>query len=254
MSIHIDPGVPTLPPDLASRLHDQYEQICTSYHAIEDQRAKLLGFLPLASAGGIFFLLADPFTSQDKLAVIKPYLVPIGVLGVLITLGLFLYDLRETQLSGALRKNGKDIEQLLGIQWQGQFSTRPQGKMYVINSGVGVSLIYAAIISGWVFLAFISSPLPNAPLIGGALILVFFFMALFIRLAHHYEWLPSVLRWLAPMLRSKTKMNQLIPLEELPMRLEALFQAPVDTVIVEQHQGKLVIRPATRARTQEPAK
>lgn len=29
-----------------------YQELCSSYHAIDDFRAKLLGFLPLATAGG----------------------------------------------------------------------------------------------------------------------------------------------------------------------------------------------------------
>jgi hypothetical protein len=33
-----------------------YQQLCESYRAIDDFRAKLLGFLPLATGTGIFLL------------------------------------------------------------------------------------------------------------------------------------------------------------------------------------------------------
>jgi hypothetical protein len=33
-----------------------YNQLCTSYHAIDDFRAKLLGFLPLVTGGGLVLL------------------------------------------------------------------------------------------------------------------------------------------------------------------------------------------------------
>jgi hypothetical protein len=34
-----------------------YQEVCTTYRAIDDFRAKLLGLLPLVSGTGIFFLL-----------------------------------------------------------------------------------------------------------------------------------------------------------------------------------------------------
>ncbi len=40
-------------------LQIQYEEVCRSYQAIADFRAKLIGLLPLASGAGIFLLLND---------------------------------------------------------------------------------------------------------------------------------------------------------------------------------------------------
>ena len=36
-----------------------YDQPCNSYRAIDDFRAKLLGFLPLAAGTGIFLILDE---------------------------------------------------------------------------------------------------------------------------------------------------------------------------------------------------
>ncbi len=58
---------------------DMYKEVCAGYHAIADFRAKLLGLLPLASAGGIFFLLSDALTDVKKKEFSAAYLVPIGI-------------------------------------------------------------------------------------------------------------------------------------------------------------------------------
>ena len=39
------------------KLKTTYDQLCYSYRAIDDFRAKLLGFLPLATGTGIFLLI-----------------------------------------------------------------------------------------------------------------------------------------------------------------------------------------------------
>ena len=41
--------------DLRDEKLKAYEQLCMSYRAIDDFRAKLLGFLPLATARACFF-------------------------------------------------------------------------------------------------------------------------------------------------------------------------------------------------------
>src|SRR5262245_16336831 len=66
-----------------------YEQLCTSYRAIDDFRAKLLGFLPLVSGSGVFLLLNDAFRNADKGDFARQFLRPIGLFGFVITLGLF---------------------------------------------------------------------------------------------------------------------------------------------------------------------
>jgi hypothetical protein len=50
--------------DLPENLRAVYQQLCESYRAIDDFRTKLLGFLPLATATGMFFLI----TEEEKIA------------------------------------------------------------------------------------------------------------------------------------------------------------------------------------------
>src|SRR5947207_1302769 len=66
-----------------------YQELCTMYRAIDDFRAKLLGFLPLVSGAGVFFLLDGVFAEQAKRNVVLPSLEPIGLFGCAVTFGLF---------------------------------------------------------------------------------------------------------------------------------------------------------------------
>jgi hypothetical protein len=62
--------------------HDEelkvYDQLCISYRAIDDFRAKLLGFLPLVSGSGIFLLLNDAFTDATRTHLAPQFLRPIS--------------------------------------------------------------------------------------------------------------------------------------------------------------------------------
>ena len=75
-----------------------YAQICTSYHAIDDFRAKLLALLPFATGAGIFLLLNKDAVTADT----KVFLGPIGIFGFVITLGLFVYEIYGIRKCGAL--------------------------------------------------------------------------------------------------------------------------------------------------------
>lgn len=124
-----------------------YQEVCTSYHSIETFRASLLGLLPLASGTGIFFLLNDPQTS------IRPYFLPIGIFGALVTVGLFFEELRGIQLSVSLRKAGAIIEDTLCPD--GQFHYYPSSPFRLINHFYAAFLIYSTALAGWLYIAFI---------------------------------------------------------------------------------------------------
>jgi hypothetical protein len=135
-----------------SGLQPLYEQLCNNYISLRTFRGQLLGFLPLASGAGIFFLLANQGTKA-----IAQYFSPAGVVGATITLGLFCYELRGIQLSGDLRDKAVALEDLLGGQngVPGQFSSYPPSK-YGVDDLTAGTLVYAAVFSGWCFLAFVS--------------------------------------------------------------------------------------------------
>src|SRR5215469_3919641 len=92
-------------PSASKRESDKtaYDQLCVSYRAIDDFRAKLLGFLPLATGTGVILLfekLSAP-TPQQKLL-----LLPIGAFGFLVTLGLFSYEIYAIRKCHALIEGG----------------------------------------------------------------------------------------------------------------------------------------------------
>jgi hypothetical protein len=128
-----------------------YDQLCQSYRAIDDFRAKLLGFLPLATGTGIWVLL-DKVQSVGALDVAaKGVLAAVGVFGALITLGLFSYELYGIKKCGALIKTGDRIEGVLSID--GQFKSRPQNVASVVNEPFAAGIIYPTVLAAWTFFA-----------------------------------------------------------------------------------------------------
>ena len=132
-----------------------YEELCTSYRAIDDFRAKLLGFLPLASAGGIFLLVGTD--ARDLTLATKPFFLAAGAFGFLVTLGLFFYELYGVKKCGALINAGKKLEKDLEIDAQyGQFTARPREVAEVINEPFAAGVIYPAVLAAWTFLALVA--------------------------------------------------------------------------------------------------
>ena len=125
-----------------------YRELCSSYRAIDDFRTKLLGFLPLATGTGLFFLVTD----KAKLDVARTYLGPIGVFGFVITLGLFFYEFYGIKKCGALIRAGRVLERELHIG-DGQFLQRPHGVLELFNEPFAAGVIYPAVLGAWTFVA-----------------------------------------------------------------------------------------------------
>ncbi|SRR6266571_890312 len=90
-----------------------YDAVCEAFHRIEEFRGKLLALLPLASGTGIFLLLnKDLHPAHDG---VRAYLVAAGLLGFLVTLGLFIYELRGIQRCIVLIDAGKRLEEAMKI-------------------------------------------------------------------------------------------------------------------------------------------
>jgi hypothetical protein len=135
-----------------------YEQLCNSYRAIDDFRAKLLGFLPLATGTGIFLLVSD----KEKIEFMQRYFRPIGVFGFVITLGLFCYELYGIKKCTYLIRAGKALENDLHMPY-GQFTQRPPGVATFINEPLAAGVIYPAVLAVWTFLALASPQFQDAP-------------------------------------------------------------------------------------------
>src|SRR5215472_9779697 len=132
------------PPPESVRL--AYTELCKSYQAIADFRAKLLGFLPLASGAGVFALLGN---GKDPV----PYYAWVaGLFGFSITLGLFFYELRGLQRSEVLERTGRDLESALGVS-NGQFTVEPTANLRGLVGTRGAAwVIYPTVLAGWAYI------------------------------------------------------------------------------------------------------
>ena len=125
-----------------------YSEVCSSYHAIADFRAKLLALLPVASGAGGLLILAQKET-------VKEFLGPIGLFGAAVTVGLFVYELRGIQRCRALIRAGKALESRMEIL-DGQFGSRPKGHLGgLIGSEMAGWIVYLTVLAAWCYLAIV---------------------------------------------------------------------------------------------------
>ena len=129
-------------------LRTVYRELCNSYRAIDDFRTKLLGFLPLATGAGIFFLVTD----KAKIDFVQPYFRYIGAFGFVITLGLFFYEFYGIKKCTHIIWAGIQLEKEMNIG-EGQFTKRPEGVGGLINEPFAAGVIYPAVLAAWTFIA-----------------------------------------------------------------------------------------------------
>jgi len=140
----------------SANLNAIYDEICKSYHAIDDFRAKLLGLLPLATATGIFFLVDSPDPIRNETKVLVTF---IGIFGFMITLGLFAYELYGINKCGGLIEAGQRLEEKMGFGKSekdallGSFNARRRALLGVINEPFAAAIIYPTVLAAWAFLA-----------------------------------------------------------------------------------------------------
>jgi hypothetical protein len=140
----------------------EYKEVCQNHRAITDFRGKLLTLIPLASGAGFYLLIPKQSASGD---LVPAYLIGIGVFGVLVTVGLFLHELRAIEECGDLIKVGRSLEERMGLP-DGQFvrednyyhrqQTRrgrvtnefkgPVGAAWIIYPSVGIAWLVVAIL------------------------------------------------------------------------------------------------------------
>jgi hypothetical protein len=130
--------------------------------------------LPLSSGAGIFLLLV---TSDNGNNENQWYLGPIGLIGGLVSLGLFVFELREMVICSHLLKVGDELEERMQFK-EGQFRGRPPPNLshllgilkrrrqvedpnqrrewrYVIRPSVPLAsgIVYLTVIAGWGYVA-----------------------------------------------------------------------------------------------------
>ena len=104
----------------AETLRHQYEQVCTTFRAIDDFRGKLLALWPILG-GGSAALLASSQTS-------KMYLWAVGLFGVLVSFGIAVYEWNQTLRCDLLKKVGRRLERDMGFEiGESVFLSIPRG-------------------------------------------------------------------------------------------------------------------------------
>jgi hypothetical protein len=128
-----------------------YERACKSFEAITEFRAKLLALLPLATGTGAFLLLERQETNPD----VRQLLGPIGLLGVVVTAGLFAYELRGMQRCTRLEVQASRIEHRLGLSAAGgPFKGQPGRSLWgMLGPPAAGLIVYLATAFTWLFIA-----------------------------------------------------------------------------------------------------
>jgi hypothetical protein len=92
-------------------------------------------------------------------------LLGVGLLGLLATLGIFIYELRNTQLHDALVRRAAELERQLGLRSAlgasgpgGLFGELPSRALSLfgvlpVGQDSGLALVYSTALAGWTYLA-----------------------------------------------------------------------------------------------------
>ena len=138
-----------------------YEEICKSYHAIDEFRTRLLGLLPFSSLVGVFLLDPAEMISASSM---EPHQLfgYVALFAALLTLALFGYEIRGMRRTHTLIAEGFHLEQQLGIQ-HGQFHICSEQKcpdhlddnliIKFFNSKLIACFIYSTVLVAWLFIS-----------------------------------------------------------------------------------------------------
>jgi hypothetical protein len=118
--------------DADDRLRLDYEQTTQLLRTLTDIRFKLIAFVPTFAGASVGFF-AHPRAAVELIAV--------GVLGLIATLGIFLYELRNSQLYAAAAVRARELERQLQLSGGG------------LNAhDSGLALVYGAALAGWSYI------------------------------------------------------------------------------------------------------
>jgi hypothetical protein len=171
-------GESTIDDGLRSARLAVYEEVCKSYHATDEFRAKLLGFLPLASLTGILLIgrsdvlaTAAPTQGTPTAAAAEStaLLGFVSFFAAAFTIALFLYEIRGILRCHDLIARGYEIEQALGLRGQFCVCTSAHSRSRqdgIFNAKVAASVIYSLVFAAWMFLGLHLGLGLNVPLCG----------------------------------------------------------------------------------------
>jgi len=131
-----------------------YNQTTAQIETLTAVRFKLLAFVPTISGAAVGLLSHGRSTAE---------LLAVGTLGLLATVGVTVYELRNSQIDDYAVERAKALEARLGFAaifgsagQGGPFTERPGRNLRVFGLTVGhdrgLALVYSAAIGGWSYL------------------------------------------------------------------------------------------------------
>ncbi|HTO25055.1 MAG TPA: hypothetical protein VMJ49_04075 [Gaiellaceae bacterium] len=122
-----------------------YEQTNDLLRTLTDVRFKLLAVVPTLAGAAVAFLGRGRSAAE---------LLAVGLVGLVATLGLVLYEIRNTQVYDYAVARASSLESQLGI---GLFKDRPGKSIRVFGIGVAghdhaLAYVYGAAIAAWTYL------------------------------------------------------------------------------------------------------
>jgi hypothetical protein len=176
-----------------------YEQSLETYRQLAEIRFKLLALVPTLSAAAVALLTrTEAIPRWEK--------VGLAGLGFLATLGIVLYDQRNTQFYNGAIGRVQELEKKLGFEPAGDdregglFRSRKEHATrhlfgLPINHDIGLALVYAPVLGAWAFAAVLEGGQSRdwVALIAGAAVALAFLVQ-FLWLDGRPGWLQSRLR------------------------------------------------------------
>ena len=112
-------------------------------------RFKLLALVPAVSLAVLLGLYEETIVQLSRNITLL-----ISIFGLVVTFGIYMYDIRNSELYDDLISRGKKIEEELGIE-TGQFLGRPSGKkrfhLITFYHDRALKLIYWPTLLAWLF-------------------------------------------------------------------------------------------------------
>jgi hypothetical protein len=107
MDMSISPEDPGPGRGRVTALEPLYAEVCQAHDSITDFRGKLLALVPSLSAVAFTLFIGTGKHFDQRL------LLPVGIFGVFVSLGLFCYELRGMLLCHELRDRGGELERAM---------------------------------------------------------------------------------------------------------------------------------------------
>lgn len=132
-----------------------YDECSNGYHKVDEFRAKLLGFLPLASGIAILGSLYIEKKSGSE-HYLTGHHTAIGIFGIIVTIGLLIYELKGIEKCTQFIILGKWIE----CQMEENLNNKDNEKGYFtellngssfINEPVASAFIYSIVLALWTY-------------------------------------------------------------------------------------------------------